>query len=70
MRLIDVRYVRYCCKSLFARPMKNSPGRRRVDRIVIRGTPSIGDELTSDFGGALEDTSIGDCRLFRLLAEN
>jgi hypothetical protein len=50
--------------------MKNSPGRGRVDRIVIRGTTSIGDELTSDFGGAHEDASIGDCRLFRLSAEN
>jgi hypothetical protein len=30
---------------------------------------SIGDEPTSDFGGALEDTSIRDCRLFRPFAE-
>src|SRR6202165_5088595 len=66
----NFRFWQILLQSLFARPMKNSPGRRRVDRIVIRGTPSIGDELTSDFGGALEDTSIGDCRLFRLLAEN
>jgi hypothetical protein len=36
----------------------------------IGGTTSTGDELTGNFGGALEDTSIGDCRLFRLLAEN
>jgi len=29
-----------------------------------------GDELTGTFGGAFEDTAIGDCRLFRLLGEN
>jgi hypothetical protein len=34
------------------------------------GTSSTGDELTANFGGALEDASIGDHRLFRLLAEN
>ena len=34
------------------------------------GTTSTSDELTGDFGGALEDTSIGDYRVFRLLAKN
>jgi hypothetical protein len=34
------------------------------------GATSTGDEITGHFGGAFEDTSIGDCRLFRLLAEN
>jgi hypothetical protein len=32
----------------------------------MRGVTSIGDEPTSDFVGALEGTSIGNCRLFRL----
>jgi poly(3-hydroxybutyrate) depolymerase len=31
---------------------------------------SSSDELTGDFAGALEDTLIGDCRMFRLLAKN
>jgi hypothetical protein len=30
----------------------------------------MGAELTGNFGGAPEDTSIGDCRLVRPLAEN
>jgi hypothetical protein len=34
------------------------------------GTTSTGKELTGNFGDALEDTSIGDCRLFRLFARN
>jgi hypothetical protein len=34
------------------------------------GTASTGKELTGNFGDALEDTSIGDCRLFRLFARN
>jgi hypothetical protein len=34
------------------------------------GTTSTGNELTANFGDALEDTSIGDRRLFRLFARN
>jgi hypothetical protein len=33
-------------------------------------TTPTGSELTGNFGGALEDTSIGDGRLVSLLAEN
>jgi hypothetical protein len=33
------------------------------------GTTSFCDELTGDFGGAFEATSIDDCRLFCPLAE-
>jgi hypothetical protein len=33
------------------------------------GTTSICDELTGDFGGAFEATSIDGCRLFCRLAE-
>jgi hypothetical protein len=32
------------------------------------GTATTGDELTGNFGSALEDTSIGDCRLVALFA--
>jgi hypothetical protein len=59
----------YCCKSLFVSPITNFPGRRRGDRILMWGTTSFCDELTGDFGGAFEATSIDGCRLFCRLAE-
>jgi hypothetical protein len=34
------------------------------------GTTATSDELTGNFGGAIEGASIGDCRLARLFAEN
>jgi hypothetical protein len=42
----------------------------RGERILMWGTNSSCDELTGDFGGAFETTSIDDCRLFCGLAEN
>jgi hypothetical protein len=33
------------------------------------GTTATSDDLTGNFGSALEDTSIGDCRLVALFAE-
>jgi hypothetical protein len=39
------------------------------DRILMWGTTSLCDELTDDFGGAFEATSIDGCRLFCRLAE-
>jgi hypothetical protein len=38
--------------------------------MIMWGTTANSDELTGNFGGALEGTSIGDCRLARLFAEN
>jgi hypothetical protein len=35
----------------------------------VWGTTATSDELTRNFGTALEDTSIGDCRLVALFAE-
>jgi hypothetical protein len=35
----------------------------------VRGTTATSDELTGNFGSALEGTSIGDCRLTALFAE-
>jgi hypothetical protein len=35
----------------------------------VRRTTATNDELTGNFGSALEDTSIGDCRLIALFAE-
>jgi hypothetical protein len=47
----------------------NFSGCGRGERIIIWGTATTGDELTGNFGSALEDTSIGDCRLVALFAE-
>src|SRR4030088_2343203 len=57
-----------CCKSLFAPPIKKFPGCRRGDRMW--GTTASCDELTGDFGGTFEATSIGDRSLFLPFAEN
>src|SRR6266446_2600421 len=43
---------------------------RRGDRMLMWGTTSFCDELTGDFGGAFQATSIDDCSLFYRLAEN
>jgi len=53
------------CKSLFASLSTNFPSSRRSDRIIMRGTTSTGDELAGNFGGALEDTSIGGSERLR-----
>jgi hypothetical protein len=57
------------CKSPFVSPITNFPGCRRGDRKLMWGTTSFCDELTGDFGGAFEATSIDGCRLFCRLAE-
>src|SRR5262245_3491144 len=61
---------RYCCKSLFALMIKNSPGCRRNFRVKMWGTSSPDDELTGDFGNVIEATQIGGRRLVRLIAGN
>src|ERR1700730_9099058 len=58
-----------CCKTLFGSLKTNFPGCGRGDRIIVRGTTATSDELTGNFGSALEGTSIGDCRLTALFAE-
>src|SRR5712672_1813713 len=59
-----------CCKSLFAARGTNSPSCGRRDRRIMWGATSSCDELTGDFGGAFEATSIDDCRSFCRLAED
>src|SRR3977135_151200 len=59
-----------CCKTLFPGRDTNFPSCRRDNRIIMWGTTSSCDELTGDFGGGPETTSIDDCRLFCLFAEN
>src|SRR5215813_5420835 len=59
---------RYCCKSLFALVIKNSPGRRRDFRVKMWGTSSPDDKLTDDLGNVIEATQIGGRRPDRLMA--
>jgi hypothetical protein len=59
---------RYCCKSLFALVIKNSPGCRRDFRVKMWGTSSPDDKLTGDLGNAIETTQIGGRRSDRLTA--
>jgi hypothetical protein len=47
---------RYCCKSLFALVIKNSPGCRRDFRVKMWGTSSPEDKLTGDLGNVIETT--------------
>jgi hypothetical protein len=47
---------RYCCKSLFALVIKNSPGRIRDFRVKMWGTSSPDDKLTGDLGNVIETT--------------
>jgi hypothetical protein len=56
-------------KVFFVSPITNFPGCRRGDRILMWGTTSFRDELSADFGGAFDATSIGGCRLFCRSAE-
>jgi hypothetical protein len=48
---------RFCCKSLFALVIKNSPGRTRDLRVKMWGTSSAGD-----LGNVIEATSTGGRR--------
>jgi hypothetical protein len=61
-------FGRYCCKSLFALLIKNSPGCRRDFRVKMWGTSSPDDKLTGDLGNVIEATQIGGRRSDRLMA--
>src|SRR2546427_3239071 len=62
------RSCRYCCKSLFALLIKNSPGCRRDFRVKMWGTSSPDDKLTGDPGNVIEATQGGSRRLIRVMA--
>jgi hypothetical protein len=62
-------YLRFCCKSLFALVIKNSPGRRRGFRVKMWGTSLPDDKLTGDLGNVIEATQIGGRLSDRLMAE-
>src|SRR5436190_1532056 len=47
---------RYCCKSLFALVIKNSPGCRRDLRVKMWGTSSPEDKLTGGLGNVIDIT--------------
>src|SRR6476620_190180 len=59
---------RYCCKSLFALVIKNSPGCRRDFRVKMWGTSSTDDKLTGDPRWRDEGRQIGSRRSDRLMA--
>jgi len=59
---------RFCCKSLFALLIKNSPGCRRDFRVKMWRTSSPDDKLTGDLGSVIETTQIGGRRSDRLMA--
>src|SRR5215470_2108687 len=59
---------RYCCKTLFALLIKNSPGYRRDFRVKMWGTSSPDDKRVSDLAKTTEATKIGARRLDRLMA--
>src|SRR6516225_2730154 len=68
LRLLTAAYGRFCCKSLFALLIKNSPGCRRDFRVKMWGTSSPDDKLTGDLGSVIETTQIGGRRSDRLMA--
>jgi hypothetical protein len=59
---------RYCCKSLFALLIKNSPGCRRDFRVKMWGTSSPDDKLTGDLSNVIEARQSGGRRLVRVMA--
>src|SRR5262245_65876162 len=61
-------FGRYCCKSLFALVIKNSPGCRLDFRVKMWGTSAPDDKLTGDLGSVIETTQIGGRRSDRLMA--
>ena len=61
-------FGRFCCKSLFALLIKNSPGCRRDFRVKMWRTSSPDDKLTADLGNVIETTQIGGRRSDRLMA--
>jgi hypothetical protein len=64
------RFVPIVLQSLFVLPIPDFPGCTRGDRTLMWGeTTSFCDELTGDFGGGFEATSIDSCRLFCRSAE-
>ena len=56
-------------QNAFGSPKTNFPGCGRGHRMIVRGTTETRDELTGNFGSALEDASISDYRLIALFAE-
>jgi hypothetical protein len=65
---LDRECANVCCKTFWTTEDKVSELLAR-DRIIVRGTTATSDELTGNFGSALENTSIGDYRLGAPFAE-
>ena len=69
-RYVRSEKCRLCCKTLFGSLKTNFPSRGCGDRIIMWGTTPPCVKLTGDSGNGFEAALIGDCRLFRLFAEN
>jgi hypothetical protein len=54
----------FVAKLFFVSPIHKFSGLWGGDRILMWGPVSFCDELTGDFGGAFEVSSIDGCRLF------
>lgn len=61
---------RLCCKSRFAGSVKNSEGRWRALRIMIRGTSSPCAKFMGDLGSATEAVRIIDLFALQVFAKN
>ena len=67
-QLLEVRYVPIVLQKSLAGSVKNSEGRWRVLRVMIRGTSSPCAKFMGDFGSATDAVRIID--LFALLQHN
>jgi len=67
-QLLEVRYVPIVLQKSLAGSVKNSEGRSRVLRVMIRGTSSPCAKFMGDFGSATDAVRIID--LFALLQHN
>src|SRR5215468_4383903 len=61
-------FGRFCCKTLFALLIKNSPGYRRDVRVKMWGTSSPDDKFFGDLAKATEAIKIAARRSDRLMA--
>ena len=68
LRMSKSALGRYCCKTLFALLIKNSPGYRRDFLVKMWVTSSPDDKRVSNLAKAAEATKIGARRLDRLMA--
>jgi len=69
-QLLEVRYVPIVLQKSLAGSVKNSEGRWRVLRVMIRGTSSPCAKFMGDFGSATEAMRIVDIFALQVLSKN